>query len=738
MKKIILLFTFSWMHQYASAQWNQIHPNSDFQKTFIKAFVTPGNQDYLAVYNTMARSTDKGNTWANTPNFTPPIALSLDARYQDIQFCNERIGIILSNNSIFHTSDGGATWQQRVELKAAHSKLAYNYFSAVHFHDTLNGYAVGAFNKIFKTADGGQNWDTVSWVNQTAPFVDLSDVFFLDDQVGFIAGYEVDDIGMNFGFTHFMLKTLDGGQTWNRFIIPTNFDYRHVFVQPLNKDTIFAQLSFSQYHEETYITTDGGQTWSRNSPPLESFRTIEWIDSEIGLAFGRNGFGANQFLRTEDGGANWDTVALPFTRSLDANAITDIAFADKDSGFAVGSGGLLMTTNDKGKTWIIKNNSYPYFYNMDFGSDKVGYASSGTGFYKTTDGGFSWNHHAGSDSMLIMKIDFENEQNGLLYGFKFFNYQVKNGGDTIERLNMPAPFVFETYIIARKDSLFVTGTSVAPDFLTFLRSPDRGRTWEKYSAHQSSTSAVSFHYTGNNKFYIGTPEIFKRSLDGGVSWDDAYTFDTSYLKTTCLLATDTLLAYMTGNSILRTTDGGTNWQLASKLDDKISLNGLHSVNSKLVYAYGTVKDDKTEKAAIWRSDDLGTTWREEGLPPGLDISINSVSIGDTFIYASSGYGQVLRCKITQPVTTTVEPENPLNKEGIVYPVPATDILFFTNKHNTKPTAVNFITLQGAIASAPFTWDGSRVMIDVSSLPLGPAILQLHIGDKTYRKTFVKY
>lgn len=165
------------------------------------------------------------------------------------------------------------------------------------------------------------------WIEQNSGTLEnLRDVHFTSEHVGYIVG--------NNGT---ILKTRDGGDTWNSVSFETSQNIVSVF--PLNEDEVF-------------------------------------VGGEKGLV-----------AKTEDGGLTWSVIDLGIK-----NAIL-IYFVNDDLGF-IGTKDQFYRTIDGGKTWIaLQPASIPYFssYDMQFISDTVGYVAIGC-VVKTTDGGQNWFH----------------------------------------------------------------------------------------------------------------------------------------------------------------------------------------------------------------------------------------------------------------------------------------------------------------------------------------------------------
>ncbi|HKE38528.1 MAG TPA: YCF48-related protein [Casimicrobiaceae bacterium] len=160
-------------------------------KSLMQAVTVSGNR-IIAVGQRghIVISNDGGATWKQSP---VPVSSDLTAVY----FVDDKQGWAVGHDGvILHTGDGGDKWEVQLNGLAANDLLlaamekrvaaepaseeakkflaeAQRYkeqgadkpFLDVWFADALNGYAVGAYNLIFKTADGGKSWQP--WFDRT-------------------------------------------------------------------------------------------------------------------------------------------------------------------------------------------------------------------------------------------------------------------------------------------------------------------------------------------------------------------------------------------------------------------------------------------------------------------------------------------------------------------------------------------------------------------------------------------
>lgn len=95
-------------------------------------------------------SDDNGQIWAQTE---VPTRAHLNAAY----FVDEKTGWVVGEDAvILKTVDSGNTWTRQFDRRDAEMKGP---LLELWFKDKAEGYAVGFFNKFYRTADGGVNWE---------------------------------------------------------------------------------------------------------------------------------------------------------------------------------------------------------------------------------------------------------------------------------------------------------------------------------------------------------------------------------------------------------------------------------------------------------------------------------------------------------------------------------------------------------------------------------------------------
>jgi photosystem II stability/assembly factor-like uncharacterized protein len=223
---------------------------------------------------------------------------------------------------IFHTADGGQTW----EAQFRYSGRLYD----VSFPNSSHGWAAGIRGSILHTNDGGKKWVPQFTGTSILCFWGID---FADNLNGWVAG----DAGT-------VLHTDDGGTTWQpqRSCTETRL-WDVCFVDPLN--------GWAAGDAGTLIhTSDGGNQWAvQNMGTTEQIDAIDFVDVLNGWAIGRS------IWHTSDGGATWTSQIS----DLGHKTLNDIAFSDSLNGWAVTYNAILQAsdilhTTDGGATWQVQ------------------------------------------------------------------------------------------------------------------------------------------------------------------------------------------------------------------------------------------------------------------------------------------------------------------------------------------------------------------------------------------------
>jgi photosystem II stability/assembly factor-like uncharacterized protein len=249
-------------------------------------------------------------------------------------------------------------------------------------------YWFGTDEIILRTTDGGQSWDATSFPSGWW----MTSLAIASDSVVYAGGQDGS-----------ILKTTDGGTTWNYFSTLPGFlnDYFELYF--FSADTGLAV----DYMGHIFRTSDGAVTWQIIYTPPDSVQHLAWpntgkiqfVDDSLGYAaLGENGY----ILKTLDRGNTWFNVNVGDTTIY----VTSIHMINADTGIAVGDQGKISRTVNGGVTWSTPSqisSTAPDLLDVIFFNDTIGYAVGGIDYYSwpspnpdrgviygTTDGGVTW------------------------------------------------------------------------------------------------------------------------------------------------------------------------------------------------------------------------------------------------------------------------------------------------------------------------------------------------------------
>jgi photosystem II stability/assembly factor-like uncharacterized protein len=163
-----------------------------------------------------------------------------------------------------------------------------------------------------------------------------------------------------------------------------------------------------------FATTDGGATWVRQPVPTRHLLLGgAFIDARTGWLSG----GGLTVLKTSDGGATWRAGVVFLPASAGAQETTQpktavpdragpqagvtrrisrrlhaVCFASPERGWAVGDGGVIISTADGGQTWRPQTSGVgDDLFDVKFFDESDGWAVGGGGtMLHTRDGGRTW------------------------------------------------------------------------------------------------------------------------------------------------------------------------------------------------------------------------------------------------------------------------------------------------------------------------------------------------------------
>lgn len=283
-----------------------------------------------------------------------------------IQFINENTGFAAGGESsegagFFKTTDAGSSWQRYTMSDT----ISWNWSTiyGMFFVNENIGFVSGRYLRIFKTTNGGLNWQSV-----IPPYYSLTQIYnalyFINENTGYAAG--------RYGY---FCKTTNSGLNW---ILTSDLSSNLYGVYFSNENTGYVCAGDGT----VYKTTNGGNNFSQSFVGPYLFESIRFISESTGFVVGHDAYYNSGIYRTTNSGESWENI-LVYNENL-----YDVFFVNVNTGYTSGWISILKTTN-AGINWTILNKPEDNaFFNLHFFSADYGFMSGGNGrIYKTTTGG---------------------------------------------------------------------------------------------------------------------------------------------------------------------------------------------------------------------------------------------------------------------------------------------------------------------------------------------------------------
>jgi len=224
----------------------------------------------------MLKSTNNGQSWNEV---TLPSNLN-DNYINILNFYDSNFGIITGDTYVdeflvFHTSDGGNTWNALADNLIPDALLSEFSTDGQTMGDNL--WFTTNYGRIYKSADRGYHWEVYQ-----SPLNNLEGISFSDTLNG-IALYGFIVLDFN---TSPIIITSDGGKTWKLLDITPLGPKTGVFGASYIPNSSYIMLTTAKNSLltgdfETWISPDRGETWQQISSG-ENIYTINFLDASTG------------------------------------------------------------------------------------------------------------------------------------------------------------------------------------------------------------------------------------------------------------------------------------------------------------------------------------------------------------------------------------------------------------------------------------------------------------------------
>lgn len=237
-----------------------------------------------------------------------------------------KIIIVSDQGTLIGTDDGGATWYDTWFAGAG--------LTSIWFSDANNGAILssGSIVKIYKTNDGGENWQ-----DYTVDTLDAGNaVFFTNQNNGYVAG--------SYDGKNNIRISIDGGQSWGSVFMP--YIMGSVFNDIYFRNEVDGNIVGTD--GTFYSTADGGEIWAMNiSFPAVDLNAIYNFGEQFGVVVGDGG---TSFFTINDWYQHTE-INSPVSENL--NAVSGAPGSNKI--WAVGDEGTILYLDNYLLGWSVQN-----------------------------------------------------------------------------------------------------------------------------------------------------------------------------------------------------------------------------------------------------------------------------------------------------------------------------------------------------------------------------------------------
>lgn len=383
------------------------------------------------------------------------------------------------------------------------------------------------------------------------------------------------------------------------------------------------------------LKSQTGYSWLQPAPTGNSLVSVDFINKDTGIAAGNKG----AIIKTTDGGNSWFSVNSEFQTDFNS-----VRFVNSFICIAAGKSGKIYKSKDCGASWtLVSSGVNKDIFDLDFKGNSTGYAVglSGT-IVKTVNKGNYWFSQNSGTSLPLYCVKFINENTGVAGGYNVI-LKTTNGGVNWINLNVNISPLSGITSISFSDSLNIVAAGNTPSGDVY-RSADGGLNWIKHSmdihrvfgGSADLVRSISF-LNSDTGFAVTSYGTILKTFNGGVNWQKDSSFRPSFDKTGIfenVFVSDKSNIFITGGggTVLKSSDCCTNWFVKSGFKNDIRTS--YFLTAKTGYCAG-------EKGMIIKTTDFGINWTYQDSE--TEFNLNAINFsGNNTGYTAGENGIIMK------------------------------------------------------------------------------------------------
>jgi len=628
-------------------------------------------------------------------------------------------------DGVYKSVDGGKSWQNMGLERSLHvGKILVHPTDPDVVYVAAMGplWGPGGDRGVYKTTDGGQNWELILELDENTGVVDMA-MDPRDPDVLYAASYQRRRhvwVLINGGPGSGIHKTNDGGRTWTELtngLPQVDMGRIGLAVSSPSPDTIYAIIEAADGKGGFFRSTDAGQNWNKMSGYVAG--SPQYYNEIIADPVNPDRvYSMDTFLNvTEDGGKNFTRLGRT-AKHVDEHAFwIDPTNTDH---LLTGNDGGVYESFDRGANWrFMAHLPVTQFYRVAVDNDEPFYNVYGGTQDNNTQGGPSRTHYAHGISnrewyMLLGGDGFEPapdpENPDVIYcqwQYGYLNRYERNSGETLDVQPQPEEgevlkwnwnsaliisphdhkrLYYACQKIFRSDDMGNSWTKISEDLTTGI---DRnklevmGKVWSVDAVAKNNSTSFYGSIVSLNESPVregllmaGTDDgLIQMSLDAGGEWTRHGSFkgvpDGCYVSDVEPSRFDENVIYASFDNhkrddfapyILRSDDYGKSWEsIAAGLPENGTVHSiaLDHVDPQLVFV-GT-------EFGIFFTRDEGANWTQlkAGIPTIACRDIEIQRRENDLVVASFGRGFYILDDYSP--LRNLEPAT-LEQDAVIFPV----------------------------------------------------------------------
>ena len=548
----------------AEQPWQPVGPDGGTVRSL--AF-DPNNPDrvYLGTSaGTLYLSTDNGKSWSRFARLGSSAEMVLDhivinpSDPKNMFVAAWNAQMPNSDGDLFRSQDAGKTWEIVADLHGK-SLRALSISSA-----NPKVLVAGALDGIYRSRDGGHNWERISPENH-AEIKNIESIAIDPQNADVIYA----------GTWHLPWKTDDGGKNWHSIKkgVIDDSDVFTIAIDQAQPANLFISACSGIYRSES-----AGELFRKiQGIPYSARRTrmlkMDPVDHNVVYAGTTEGL-----WKTADSGATWKHMTgsniVINDVLVDPRQPSRVLLAtDRGGVLASDDGGSSFTASNRGFTHrqtaalLVDRNDGSLIYAGLLSDKEFG------GVFVSHDAGQSWKQMSegldGRDVFLLRQAS----DNSIIAGTDHGIFQL-----------MPGASVWSSRTPASK-----------PD------APSAG----KRTVHQAPDSGLNTRITAldvtDKRWFAATATAFFTSTDSGETWEKVDL--PGFTGATSISVAGKMVAITNPNAVAVSVNGGESWLPATK-----PLDPEFTINSVAIDAMGDIW--LASRAGVYRSTDAGDSWKK--------------------------------------------------------------------------------------------------------------------------------